>query len=164
MPLRKILRLVFPIVCLASLGLGYATTRSWIALVVLIITMLAWLFAIKWPDGFLSFSALVLSVGLAAAGLLTGATPLLMMLGAALALASWDLVLWNRISANHSPTPSLTLFESRHYQSLALALGLGLLAAVGGRLLRFQIPFGWMVILVILALFSLERIWRTLIG
>jgi hypothetical protein len=90
--------------------------------------------------------------------------PLLMMLGAALALASWDVVLWNRTSADNPLIPSLTLIESKHYQSLALALGLGLLAVVVGRMFRFHIPFGWMVVLAILALFSLERIWRTLIG
>jgi hypothetical protein len=164
MSFRKILRFVFPIICVTSLGLGYATTRLWIAIFVLVFSLLAWLSAIKWADGFLSFSALVLSVGLAAAGLLTGAAPLWMLFGAALALASWDVVLWNRISADNSPTLSLTLIERKHYQSLAVALTLGLLAAVSGRLFHFQIPFGWMVILVILALFSLERIWRTLVG
>ena len=163
MPFRKILRLVFPIICVTSLGLGYETTRPWIAGSVLVFNLLAWLFAIKWPFGFFSSSVLVFSVGLAAAGLLTGATPLWMMLGAALALASWDGVLWNRASADNSPIPALTLIESKHYQSLALALGLGLLAVVVGRWFRFQIPFGWMVVLVILALFSLERIWRMLI-
>jgi hypothetical protein len=164
MPFRIILRLVFPIFCVTSLGLGYATTRPWIAIFVVVFTLLAWLMAIKWPDGLLSSSALVFSVGLAAAGLLNGATPLLMLLGSALALASWDVALWNRTSADNSPIPSLTLIESKHYQSLALALGLGLLASVGGRLFRFQIPFGWMFVLVILALFSLERIWRILVG
>ncbi len=164
MPFRKILRLVFSILCVTSLGLGYATTRTWIAIFVVVLTLLAWLSAIQWPVGLLAYLALVVSVGLAAAGVLTGATPLWMLLGAALALASWDMVLWNRTSADNSLTLSLTLFESKHYQSLALALGPGLLAVVAGRLLHFQIPFGWMVVVVILALFSLERIWRTLIG
>ena len=164
MPFRKILRLVCPLICVTCLGVGYATSGPWISSFVLVFTLLAWLFAIKWPFGPLPSSALVFSVGLAAAGVLTGATPLLMMLGAALALAGWDGLLWNRILANNSITTSLTLIEGKHYQSLALALGLGLLAVVAGRAFHFQIPFGWMVVLVILALFSLERIWRTLIG
>ena len=45
-----------------------------------------------------------------------------------------------------------------------MALGLGLLAILVGRLFRFQVSFGWMAILVILALFSLERIRHTLMG
>ena len=164
MPVRKTLRLVCPIISVTCLGVGYATTGLWIAGFVLVFTLMVWLFAIKWSFGFLSSSALVFSVSLAAAGLLTGAMPLLMMLGAALALAGWDVLLWNRSLISNSFSTSLTLIESKHYQSLAAALGLGLLAVVVGRLFRLQIPFGWMVILVILALFSLERIWHTLIG
>ena len=164
MPVRKIIRLVCPIISATCLGVGYATTGPWIASSVLVLALLAWLIAIKWPFGFLSSSALVFSVSLAAAGLLTGAMPLLMILGAALALASWDVVLWNRAFTSNSVSTSLTLIENKHYQSLVVALGLGLLAAVAGRLFRFQISFGWMVVLAILPLFSLERIWHTLIG
>jgi hypothetical protein len=130
----------------------------------LVFALLAWLFAIKWPFGFLSSLALVFSVSLAAAGLLTGATPLLMMLGAALALAGWDVVLWNRDLASNSTSTPLTLIESKHYQSLAVALGLGLLAAIAGRMFRIQIPFGGMFLLVILAFIGLERVWHTLSG
>ena len=164
MPVRKILRLVCPIISVTCLGMGYATTGPLIASLVLVFTFLAWFLAIKWPFGLLPLSALVFSVSLAAAGLLTGATPLLMMLGAAFALAGWDVILWNRALISDSTSISLTLIESRHYQSLATVIGLGLLAVIAGRLLRFQIPFGWMVVLVILALFSLERIWHTLIS
>jgi hypothetical protein len=164
MAVRKIIRFVCPLISVTCLAIGYTTTGPWIASIVLVFTLLAWSFAFKWPSGFLSSSALVLSVSLAAAGLLTGAMPLLMILGAALALAGWDVVLWNRAFTSNSLSTSLTLIEIKHYQSLAAALGLGLLAVVVGRLFRFQIPFGWMVILVIIALFSLERIWHTLIG
>ena len=164
MAVRKIIRLVCPIISVTCLAIGYTTTGPWIASFVLVFTLLPWLFAIKWPSGFLSSCALVLSVSLAAAGLLTGAMPLLMMVGAALALAGWDVVLWNYALTSNSLSTLLTLIEIKHYQSLAAALGLGLLAVVVGRLFRLQIPFGWMVILVILVLFSVERIWHTLIG
>jgi len=164
MPVRKILRLVCPIISAICLGIGYATTGLWIASLILVFTLLAWLSAIKWPSGFLSSSVLVFTVSLAAAGLLSGVTPLLMILAAALALASWDVVLWNRSLTGNSFTVSLTLIERKHYQSLAVALGLGLLAVFAGRSFHFQIPFGWMVVLVILAFFSLERIWHTLLG
>ena len=164
MPVRKFLRLVCPFISVTCLGVGYTTTGLWIAGLVLVLSLLAWLFAIKWSFGFLPTSVLVFSISLAAAGLLTGATPLLMMLGAAFALAGWDVILWNRAFITNSLSASPTLIESKHYQSLAVALGLGLLAIIAGRLFRFQIPLGWMVVLVILTLFSLEHIWRTLIG
>jgi hypothetical protein len=38
----------------------------------------------------------------------------------------------------------------------------GLAAGPGGRMLRVQIPFGWMLLLVILPLVGQERLWRTL--
>ena len=164
MPVRKILRYVCPMISVTCLGIGFATTGSWIAALVMVFSLLTWLSAIKWPFGFPPSWTLVFSVSLAAAGLLTGAMPLLMLLGAALALAGWDVVLWDRSLTNNSPPTSLTLIESKHYQSLVMALGLGLLAILAGRLFRFQISFGWMVVIVILALFSLERIWHTLIN
>ena len=164
MPVRKILRLVCPIISVTCLGVGFATTGLWIATSVMAFSLLAWLFTIKWPFGFPPSWALVFSVSLAVTGLLTGAVHLLMLLGTALALAGWDVVLWDRSLTNHSPSALLTLIESKHYQSLALALVLGLLAIVAGRLVRFQVPFGWMVVLAILTLFSLERIRHTLVG
>jgi hypothetical protein len=164
MPVRKIIRLACPMISVICLGAGFATTKAWIAALVMVFSLLAWLFTIKWPFGFPPSWALVFSVSLAVTGLLTGAIHLLMLLGAALALAGWDVVLWDRSLTNHSPSTSLTLIERKHYQSLALAIGLGLLAIVAGRLVRFQIPFGWMVVLAILTLFSLERIRHTLVG
>jgi hypothetical protein len=43
-------------------------------------------------------------------------------------------------------------------------LGFGLLAAVAGPAIRIQIPFGGMLLAAILALLSLEGIWRRLGG
>ncbi len=74
MPVRKILRLVFPMLAVTCLGIGYAKTGLWIAASVMVFSLLAWLSAARWSFGFLPSFALVLSVSLAAAGLLTGAT------------------------------------------------------------------------------------------
>jgi hypothetical protein len=108
--------------------------------------------------------ALAASVSIGAAGLLTGAPSFLMILGVALALASWDLVLWDQILTDNSisSTQTMALLEARHYQSLALALVPGLLIALAGPLIHVQLPFMGLVLLVILALFSLDRVWRTL--
>jgi hypothetical protein len=165
MPVRKILRFVLPLISVTCLGIGYARTGLWIAALVTVFSLLAWLPAIKWSFGFLPACALVLSVSLAAAGLLTGGgIPLWMLVSAALSVAGWDMVLWNSSLADNSASTHLTLMEGKHYQSLAAALGLGLLAIIAGRLVHFQIPFSWMVVLVILALFSLERIRHILMG
>jgi len=139
--------------------------EQWIALAAVLLTLLLWLLARKRSSAGQLSVALVVSVGLAAAGLFAGVSPLLVSLSATLALASWDLVLLDHTltSSSNSSAKTITLFENGHYQSLALALGLGLLIAVTGRTIHFQIPLGGMILLVILALFSLDRVWRTFI-
>ncbi len=163
---RKTLSLVCPMACAAGLAVGYAIVAQWIALAVILLTSLAWLLAAhKWPAAEWVSMALVVFVGLAAAGLFAGVSPSLMIFSATLALASWDLALFDQVVTDLSSTSpeTITLFENRHYQSLILALGLGLLIAVAGRMIHFEIPLGGMIFLVILALLGLDRVWRALI-
>lgn len=96
--------------------------------------------------------------------MLAGAPPMLLILSAAFALASWDLVLFDHILADNpiSSVPTIGLFQARHYRSLALALGLGLLIVLVGRTIQVQISFVIMGLLVLLALLSIDRLWRTL--
>lgn len=162
MPLRKFLSLVCPMTCASCLAVGYAMAGQWVALVAVLIAFLAWLPARQWLSTWLSSSALVVTVSLAAAGLLAGASPFLMILSATLALASWDLVRFDHTLTGGSSAKTVARLEKKHYESLVLALGTGLLVALTGRMIRFQIPFVGMVILVIFVLFSLDRVWRML--
>jgi hypothetical protein len=114
--------------------------------------------AYRWPSTWLPSLALVLTLGLAAVGSCLGATALLMLAAAALALANWDLALLGRIPAAAMPGQNLTHLEKKHYQSLLLALGLALPGMFLGRLIHLQIPFGVMILLVILIIFSLTRL------
>jgi hypothetical protein len=161
----KTLGLLFPIAYAAFLAVAYAQIGQWIMLAIVLLNFLAWLLAYKWPFIELSTTALVISVGSAAAGLLAGTVPFLMMLGVTFALAGWDLAFWDhtRKGILNSSAKTVALFENKHYQNLALALGLGLLAAVTGPLIHFQVPLGVMIILVILALFNLDRVLRVFI-
>ena len=164
MPLRRILSLVCPILCVACLAAGYATNGDWIAVAAGASTGLIWLLVYKRPASWPPSVALVISVIWGAAGLLVDATPFPMILGTTFALAGWDLMWLDHTltgSANSS-AQTISLFEHRHYQSLALALGPGLLIVIAGRMIQFEIPLGGMIILAILAMFSLDRIWRTL--
>ena len=161
---RKILSLVCPIAYAVCLAVAYAQAGQWTSLAIVLLTFPAWLLARKQPSIELSSTVLLISVGLAAAGLFAGASPFLMMLSATFALASWDLVLLDHTLTDNanSSAKTIALFENRHYQNLALALGLSLLIAVAGQLIRLQIPLGGMILLVILALFGLDRVWRAL--
>ena len=53
-------------------------------------------------------------------------------------------------------------YENKHLQSLAVVLGCGLIAALVGRLLNFEIPFAVMLLCVCLLLFGLERTWTAI--
>ena len=162
MPFRKTLVLIFPLVCLACLGFGYAQARQWLALAGVLLALLAWLAGAKWPYRWLPLAALLLSLVLSGMGLFIGAPPVLMICSAALALAGWDLLLWEHALPDDLPASMLSRLAYSHYRSLALALVLGLLVALAGRLLRLNLPFGVLIFLVLLSLFSLERLWHTL--
>ena len=164
MPLRRILSFVCPVSCAACLAIGFALNGQGITLVIALLSLPIWLLARKRPATVPPSVALIVSVGVAAAGLFARASSVLMILSATLALASWDLVLLDHALADNpiSSTQTIALFQNRHYQSLALALGLGLMIALIGPMIHFQTPFVIMILLVILTLFSLDRVWRIL--
>ena len=164
MLLRRVISLACPIVCTICLAAGHAVNGWGIIVMAGASTGLAWWLANKWTSTSLPSAAFVISMAWGAAGLLTSAPALLMILSATFALASWDLVLFNRIQADNpiSSTPTIALFQNRHYRSLALALGFGLLIVLAGRAIQAQISFAIIGLLVLLALLSIDRIWRAL--
>jgi hypothetical protein len=162
MPFRKILALLSVILSTACLALGFTIVSQWGVLMAVLIPLLVWLPACKWPSTWLPTFALVVTICLAVAGLYVGSQPFSMVLAATLALSSWDLVLFDHDLPGWLSSEPIVLLEKKHYQSLGLALGLGLVGAAAIRMIRFQIPFCGLVLLVILAFFSLDRIWRTL--
>lgn len=164
MILRRTISLVCPIMCTICLAAGLAANGWGIVVMAGASTGLAWWLANKWPATLMPLAALAISIAWGAAGLLASAPSLLMILGATFALASWDLVLFDHILADNpiSSTPTIALFQNRHYRSLALALGLGLLLILIGRTIHVQISFVIIGLVVLLALFSIDRIWRAL--
>ncbi len=148
--------LALSVLCLAT---GYAIAGQWLGTVVAIIIGLAWLLARKYPALGLSLICLWASVCLAVAGQLTGSPPLLMICGSGIALAVWDLLLLDVALGSDSLGAQTRQYESKHLQSLILALGLGLFAAFLGRLMTLQIPFVLLLLFIALAVFSLDRAW-----
>jgi len=155
MALRRLLKLACPTACAVCLAAGYSLARQWLGLGLVVLVWLAWLFAANEPPSI----KLIASVGLAAAGLSAGASPLWMLPGAALALASWDLAHWEKSLGGGLPAEAERRLERKHYACLALAVGPALLAAVAGQFIRFQIPFGVLVAVALLALLGLDRIY-----
>jgi hypothetical protein len=169
MLLRRTINLACPIAYTLCLVAGYAANGWGIALLAGASTGLAWGLAHKWaahkrPATPLPLVAFVISMAWSAIGLLTSAPALLMILSATFALASWDLVLFDHLLVDDpiSSTPTLALFQNTHYRSLALALGLGLLIVLVGRTIQIQVSFVIIGLFVLLALFSIDRLWRAL--
>ena len=156
----RLLKFVCPAAFAACLGAGYALAGQWAGLLLAGLIWLAWLFAASWPPSLL----LAASVAASAGGVWVGASPFLMIPAATLALASWDLVRWYGFLAGHVPEDVKARLERRHYACLALAIGPALLAAVAGSTLRFELPFGGLVAVVLLALLGLDRLWGRIRG
>jgi high-affinity Fe2+/Pb2+ permease len=85
-----------------------------------------------------------------------------MICGSGFALAVWDLILLDGALGTSSSGEQTRRYENKHLQSLALALGAGLLLAFLGGVLNLQIPFVAMMLLVALVIFGFDRIWSTI--
>lgn len=156
---RKNLTLLCP--ALSSLCLAGGFLPSWAAAAGAL-TLLIWAAAHRKKTLWTANLGLAAATAAAAYGLATGAGLAWMLPAAALGLASWDLLLLDaRLEQNPPGVPTAAL-ERAHFAALVLALGLGLLAAALGQLIRFQIPFFFMLILVALAYVSLDRLLRAL--
>lgn len=157
MVLRKISFVLCMTISVLCLTMGYAIARHWIWAVITVLMVPAWLFARKLAEIGLPFICLLLSVSLAVAGRLTGVPPLLMICGSGFALATWDLLLLDVALSGSSSGEHTRHYENEHIRSLILALGLGLIMAVLGRLLTFQVPFVVLILFVLVAIVALDR-------
>lgn len=164
--LSHALRFACPMVAAACLagGLAYARQGGGASVVAVtsmaVLSALAMIFTCRWPFAGLATTALVAFTALAAYGLLIQADSLLMLAGAAAALAGWDLALEEiRRSRDADPDGALAgALERSHLRSLALAMGAGLLAAVIGQNLQVRLPFIVVALLVGLGVWMLERV------
>jgi hypothetical protein len=143
-------------ICLTT---GYGLIGRWGLLAAVGLVWLAGMMAAGW-----SVVVFVVLVGLAAVGIYEGAWPILMILGATLALASWDLANREDFVADGLPTEITARIEWRHHTYLALALGSGLLVSIIGQMVSFQLPFGILMLLAALVLLGVDQTWRLVKG
>jgi len=161
MNLRKTFFFGCIIASTACLGLGFGWVGAWGGvLLVTLASFLSWRAAYQKRSGWTDSAALIVSVIMAAAGLIFGALPAWMIIGAGFALGGWDLALFNRALEIGQFVQGDAAIERKHYASLGLVLVFGLLVGLLGRLIQVQLPFGVMVVLVLLALISLDRLWH----
>jgi hypothetical protein len=159
--LRKTLSLLCPVLSSLCLGFGYLPFGTWSAAVGILVFVI-WMAAHQWKALWTANLGLAVAAAAAAYGLTLGAAFTWMLPAVTLSLASWDLTLLNARLVNNPPGVQTGPLEKAHYASLGLALGLGLLVVVLGQMIRFQIPFIFMLVLVVLAYISLDRLLRSL--
>jgi hypothetical protein len=159
MSLRKTFFVFCQVLSILCLVIGYGIVGHWVGAVIALLTSFAWLLARIYPASGLSLICLLASVSLAVAGVLTGSPPLLMISGSGFTLATWDLLLLDTALRSNVFGEQTKRDESKHLQSLALAMGSGLFMGFLGRYLNLQIPFIVLVLFVSLVIFGLDRIW-----
>ena len=159
MSLRKTFFIIWLIISVLCLAAGYGIAGQWIGATIAILIGPAWLLARKYPDSQLPLVCLLGSVGFAVVGRLVGAPPFLMIFASAVALAVWDLLYLDSALGNHSSVEQTRHYENKHLQSLALALGSGLLGTLLGRFVKIQIPFIVWMLFITFTLFALDRVW-----
>ena len=154
--MTKILYFISTLLSALCIAGGLAASSQPLAAVIVLLPAVLFIYAPRRTGPAVITGALAAAAALAGAGVLLGAPPVLMICGAVAALAAWDLV---DLVSMKEPN---ALYERQHLQALALALGLGLLAALAGLSLRVQLPFIVVALLVGLLLFGLDRVVREL--
>jgi hypothetical protein len=162
MSLRKALFLFCLVISLVCLAGGFGMIGQWIGAVLVFLILLAWPLSNRFHLAWAAPACLVSLVFLAAAGLLEDTPAYLMIPGAAAALAAWDLQDLNCSMQGCSPSETARQFEKNHIRSLAIALGIGVLMAVTGSLITLHVPFAILIGLILLNLYSLDRIFSYL--
>jgi hypothetical protein len=142
-----------------SLAVGFGLEMRWFEVGITILCGAGWLTAQKFPASGLPLVCLLGSICLAVAGLLMRVTPLLMVLASGLSLGAWDLLCLDASLGEYSTDGQTRQYANSHSQSLALALGSGLLVAGLGHIIKIKIPFFGLALLAILILLAMDRFW-----
>lgn len=158
MPIRKVLIISCLLITLGSLSAGFGLGGQWLGAGITLVPVLVLFFSPKISAAWVPSLCLGSLVVLAADGAFQGASPFLMILGAAAGLASWDLLnLQHSIDSSSTPD-TLGKLERRHIRALGMALVVGLSLAGIGQLFTLKLPFLALLLLVVIDLFSLYRV------
>ena len=135
----------------ACLSFGYLRAGEWLVIPAMVLAWIVW-FAFNKRAEFWSVSiGFVLYVLIAAFGIFTHLSVLLMVSGGFSALVAWDLLLFKRSMTFTDATQTNNRLETNHFKSLSLAVLVGILATLSASLISFQLSFGAVIVFVILA-------------
>ena len=138
-----------------SLFVGYLLAGYWWILPVQLVVIFCWGFT-KNNEKFNPASALLfVYILLAAIGISLNLSAVLMILACSTALASWDLIHFERSIAGDRVHKENASLANHHIRSLALAISVGMLLALIAFLINLQLPFWGIIVLVLMAMGSL---------
>ena len=139
--------LLLSISCLVS---AYMLTGYWLIWLSIPAMMVLWMATRRWSAFWPTSSLLAVYILLAVAGVALKVPPLLMVVGCIFALVAWDLSdLRESMVGDSDPGPRASLAR-RRLQALALMSGISLFLAAASPWLGLRLPFGAIVLLVLL--------------
>jgi len=150
---------IFLIATLVLLGVGFVLARLWPGVIIILAMIpLRWITR-RFENRLFSWMTLVIFTGLSVFGLLSAATPYLMIAGVSTALAFFEVE--DRISGipRNSMSSNMSSFEKHHLRTICFATAAGLIIAEAGLLLRYSLPFGVIFLVVIFVLFGLFQLF-----
>jgi hypothetical protein len=157
---RRLVLIVTLAASIVCLGAGFAAAGIPVAACLVSLPGLLLLFRKRIRRGWAAPAFLAAMVFAASVEAVVNAPALLVVPGAALALAAWDLAELDKFIGGNDATAAAPPVFRRHVLSLARGIGLGLLFAAGGYAVSLRIPFLLMFFLVILDLACLGYIFR----
>lgn len=143
----------------AFLVAGYLSAGWWQILLVFPAVLLLWMLS-KYLPGICVPSVLFSSyLLLASLGIWMGLAPYLLVYGSILALAAWELQLFQRGLAGSFQHSNIGYLEKHHLKSLSAVILLGFLITTVGLNFQLKLPFGVAVMLVLFVGFVIERVY-----
>lgn len=153
--------LITSIVCI---GMGFALARLWLIAPALLVIIFVWIY-MKKQSAFVSASSLLLGlVILAAMGVMADISVHLMLIACTMALVGWDLEQFIRGIAGSPPQKMTLAFDSHHLRQLALAVSTGLVSASLGAFIHLRLPFGVIMLSILVAVWCLMMGIRSIMG
>ena len=140
------------LISMTCLGAGYILNGYWLIFIVFYVMGLFWLIMKKRSIFFYASSLLLAYVFLASIGMVINLSPPLMIVGCTMALASWELTLFGQSLISNQLSETTTSLGKYHLQSLSILAGASLLLSLVGLYINLQLSFGFVVILVLLAI------------
>jgi hypothetical protein len=134
-------------ICLAA---AYMLVGYWGILLAILAMTVFWTVARKWSRFWLASSLLSVYMLLAMIGVVLKAPVLLVITGCVFALACWDLTDFAESLVGDAPLSARALMEKRRLQVLAITVGISLFLATLSIWFHLHLPFGVIVVLVLL--------------